>query len=1142
MSSSNPSGKAQRDRLVEIEEQMLYLVEVPDSIRYLESRVDEISEKANMIDAVAGRVEGLPIKELLARVDALEENTNARRTINYERGESSSGFGAHMEERVGELDNAQKTLLEMINGMSEDFRVTLDVVRNEIADVNARLSLTMRAMANQAPAGGAISVSKVKVPEPKPFCGARDAKALENYIFDLEQYFKATNTIAEEAKVTLATMHLSEDAKLWWRSRYVDIQEGRCTVDTWDALKRELRSQFFPENVEILARRKLRDLRHTGEIREYVKQFAGLMLDIRDMSEKDKVFYFVEGLKPWARAKLYEQRVQDLTSAYAAAERLFDLTSDSQDARRNQSSSPRRNRDSRPSSPKAVGGDKRSGKDRKPYQSTTENTWRRPNDRSPNKRPLSCFICQGPHLARECPNKVDFHAFQASLIAESDDKSNQVEDEAGLIGGGEKTRIGAIKYMSSLQKKSGESHVPSKGGLLYVDTWINQKQTKSTMVDSGATHNFITEAEARRLGLHWERDSGKMKAVNSIALPIVGLVKRTTIKLGGWRGPVDFVVVKMDDFDVVLGMEFLLEHQVIPMPSAKCLAITGSFPTVVQADIRQPNGFRMISAMQLDGSRAQEEPPSVEILVGALEKPGETVPKDTLCVPEKRHGVMPSSWPKSSSRRRRTDHGKEPPSEAKAHAKNAYRMAPPELTKLREPSETLLNTGCSIPVQAPYGARVLSLKKKDRSPQQCVDRRTQSKLTDCVVRRDRQSGIDIDMIRVIRWDRSQPDCLSVSSGYTTDQFVLGVPLGSPKTRYVSTGSHVARVRERASEGKGRGKLASDRKGSVTCHMGTQFCFHCFTVRTNASSFIQLAAHHRRKTTQLQPSPTVLLLSSACATSHRPSLPRLCSIGRRTSSIDVDPLSMDSIEGHNQVSGKRFPATGPRIEARNVVIHRGLYGNVIASGSLCAIVCNELFTDRHQCLDVLCTVVMLMGYIVNWNCMSMDLKVLRLGLSFGITRLIRASFGITRLICASFGITRLIGVSFGVTRLIRASFGITRLMCPVVGLLLGIFYTHPFSSLTFQAIVQPKLKLSIQEKALMESQIRGNDNMEIEDDESMPDVNRSDTSTPTNTMNNQSLDHNDLNNLRSTSSPLLHFNENVYGLNSVVQPSLRRKER
>ncbi|TYK28926.1 hypothetical protein E5676_scaffold120G00070 [Cucumis melo var. makuwa] len=99
------------------------------------------------------------------------------------------------------------------------------------------------------------------------------------------------------------------------------------------------------------------------------------------------------------------------------------------------------------------------------------------------------------------------------------------------------------------------------------------------------------------------------------------------------------------------------------------------------------------------------------------------------------------------------------------------------------------------------------------------------------------------------------------------------------------------------------------------------------------------------------------------------------------------------------------------------------GNVSASCSLYAIGCKELFTDRHRCPDVLYIVVMLMDYVVDWNCMSMDFKVLRLGVSFGITRLICASFGITRLIRASFGITRLIGVSFGVTRLIHASFEI-----------------------------------------------------------------------------------------------------------------------
>ena len=93
---------------------------------------------------------------------------------------------------------------------------------------------------------------------------------------------------------------------------------------------------------------------------------------------------------------------------------------------------------------------------------------------------------------------------------------------------------------------------------------MNHKLAKNTMVDSEATHNFMTETEANRLNIKWHRDSGK-----------------TTLKLGTWSSLVDFVIVKMDDFDVVLGMEFLLEHKVIPIPLANCLVITGSTPTVV---------------------------------------------------------------------------------------------------------------------------------------------------------------------------------------------------------------------------------------------------------------------------------------------------------------------------------------------------------------------------------------------------------------------------------------------------------------------------------------------------------------------------------------------------------------------------------
>lgn len=78
-----------------------------------------------------------------------------------------------------------------------------------------------------------------------------------------------------------------------------------------------------------------------------------------------------------------------------------------------------------------------------------------------------------------------------------------------------------------------------------------------------------------------EKDAWRMKVVNSVTLPIIELAKRIMIRSGGWNGHTDFVIMKMDDFDVVLGMEILLEHQEISIPLAKCLVITESTLTIV---------------------------------------------------------------------------------------------------------------------------------------------------------------------------------------------------------------------------------------------------------------------------------------------------------------------------------------------------------------------------------------------------------------------------------------------------------------------------------------------------------------------------------------------------------------------------------
>ena len=83
-----------------------------------------------------------------------------------------------------------------------------------------------------------------------------------------------------------------------------DTKSGRPQITTWETLKKELKEQFLPSNSTWLARKSLKRLRQTGLIREYVKEFNSLMLDIGNMSNDDKLFNFISGLQGWAWTKL----------------------------------------------------------------------------------------------------------------------------------------------------------------------------------------------------------------------------------------------------------------------------------------------------------------------------------------------------------------------------------------------------------------------------------------------------------------------------------------------------------------------------------------------------------------------------------------------------------------------------------------------------------------------------------------------------------------------------------------------------------------------------------------------------------------------------------------------------------------------
>ncbi|KAK0596651.1 hypothetical protein LWI29_017765 [Acer saccharum] len=101
--------------------------------------------------------------------------------------------------------------------------------------------------------------------------------------------------------------------------------KGINPIRTWEEFKKELKRQFCPTNTEREARGHLRQLKQTGSIRDYVKEFTTLTLEIEDMSEKDSLFYFMDTLKDWARVELERQNVQDLNVAITEAKALNEL-------------------------------------------------------------------------------------------------------------------------------------------------------------------------------------------------------------------------------------------------------------------------------------------------------------------------------------------------------------------------------------------------------------------------------------------------------------------------------------------------------------------------------------------------------------------------------------------------------------------------------------------------------------------------------------------------------------------------------------------------------------------------------------------------------------------------------------------------
>ena len=94
-----------------------------------------------------------------------------------------------------------------------------------------------------------------------------------------------------------------------------------------------------------------------------------------------------------------------------------------------------------------------------------------------------------------------------------------------------------------------------------------------SLVDRGASHNFVKWEVADIIRLKKNNCGINIKAINSLAKEVVGISSRVSIQLGRWTGKEYFTMMPLDDFEVILGQDFLHRHQAVLLSFADKMVI-----------------------------------------------------------------------------------------------------------------------------------------------------------------------------------------------------------------------------------------------------------------------------------------------------------------------------------------------------------------------------------------------------------------------------------------------------------------------------------------------------------------------------------------------------------------------------------------
>ncbi|KAL8134767.1 hypothetical protein AgCh_009689 [Apium graveolens] len=397
------------------------------------------------------------------------------------------------------------------------------------------------------------------------FLGFPNPIKAQSWLREMEKAFELVE-VKDEKKAQYASYYLKDEASFWWESSKA-LLEGKDL--SWEMFTEMFLEKYLPSYMQDQLEMKFLDLRQEDmSVAEYEVKFSELSRFIPGYvnTEMKKAKRFQQGLRPYFRSQV---ALLEIKNYAALVQKAMIVEGEREVAKR-----------------------ENKGRKRK-FESSV-----RRHPRRCNKLDVTYFKCnQKGHYSSECINgakKPDLACFKCGKVGHMARNYKEPVQKANVL------RIAGPPPLPTptAQPRARTFNMAMKGAMQDVDVVagmlvINSVEVK-VLMDSGATRSFISESILDRLNcVAYPLEPNLIIEVANLEKVIIDKVcPDCVVVIEGRHFSADLIPFKLGEFDVILGMDYLSNHEAqIECKRKKVRLKTKDGDEVIFKGKRQANKF-----------------------------------------------------------------------------------------------------------------------------------------------------------------------------------------------------------------------------------------------------------------------------------------------------------------------------------------------------------------------------------------------------------------------------------------------------------------------------------------------------------------------------------------------------------------------